>query len=464
MQSTQNPLIGEWFGRAHSGGETKLMGLRFESNESGSTVLFFDLPDLKSHDLGPTPVMKKGDEYMAKAFKFRLLPHTRLVGVWSFDGNDVGFELERGSLPATGQRPVPEGRVAHPLWTFKAGGEIWSSPSVADNVVYFGSNNGIIYALRATTGKLLWQFRTGDSVMAQPTLDGPFLYILSDDGYLYKLDRRSGSLIWRFDTHGGAARKLSNINSSNYDYLTSAATVFGGTVYIGSADKRLYALDAQTGLEKWHFQTQGIVRSTPAVADGQVFIGSYDHNVYAVEANTGELRWKYDALKAVVSSPLVFKGTVYIGSRCSNLFALDSVTGKVKWKYFYWSSWVESSARIRDGVLYIGSSDSQQLFAIDAASGKRIWNFSTNGSNWSTPAVAGNSVYIGTVGVVGYFIDHHGGFFVVDRSTGNLQWHYPMRAIQGSMTYGVASSPVVAQGLVFFGGLDGIFYAFKAQG
>ena len=245
--------------------------------------------------------------------------------------------------------------------------------------------------------------------------------------------------------------------------MTSAATVANGTVYIGSADKRLYAVDAGSGREKWHFDTKDIVRSTPAAAEGRVFIGSYDHNVYAVDARTGAQIWKYDTLRDVVSSPLVAGGTVYIGSRCSDLFAFDAATGKIKWKFFYWSSWVESSARIRDGILYVGSSDIQQLFAINAATGKKVWNFDTDGSAWSNPAVTDKRVYVGAVGVLDYFIPHHGGFFAVDRATGKEVWRFPMGVIAGRDTYGVASSPAVDHGLVFFGGLDGTFYSFRTD-
>ncbi|MCM3903735.1 MAG: PQQ-binding-like beta-propeller repeat protein [Pyrinomonadaceae bacterium] len=150
-----------------------------------------------------------------------------------------------------------------------------------------------------------------------------------------------------------------------------------------------------------------------------------------------------------------------MGSRSSDLFAFDAATGKVKWKFFYWSSWVESSARVRDGNLYIGSSDYQQLFAIDARTGKRVWSVNLDGSVWSTPAVDARSVYVGVVGVVSYFIEHHGGFFAVDRATGKIAWRFPMSVIPGAVDYGVASSPAVDNGLVFFGGLDGTFYAFK---
>jgi outer membrane protein assembly factor BamB len=466
MTTTAAPL-GTWSGQVRYGGESKLMALRIElDSKKNVAVAFFDVPDMKFHNLGPMLVRQQGEGYKAYWLNFRLSPDGQsMTGMWSFDGHDLPFELKPGALPAA---PAPQplaGRTAQPAWTFKTGGAIWSSPAVADNTAYFGNNDGIIYALDARTGNPRWQFKTAGRVMGRPTPDGPYLYAPSDDGNLYKLERKTGKLVWKFDTHGGAvARDLPSLQSFTYDYFASAATVERGTVYIGSADKKLYAIEAENGREKWHFDTQGMVRSTPAVAGGRVFIGSFDHYVYSIDAETGALRWKFDTLQPVVSSPLVAGGTVYIGSRSSDLFAFDAATGKVKWKYFYWSSWVESSARIHKGILYVGSSDHQQLFAIDALTGKRLWNTGTDGSAWSTPAVTDKLVYTGVVGVPGYFIEHRGGFLAVDRDTGKIAWRFPMSIIKGETTYGVASSPAVDRGLVFFGGLDGTFYAFRTDG
>jgi outer membrane protein assembly factor BamB len=65
--------------------------------------------------------------------------------------------------------------------------------------------------------------------------------------------------------------------------------VADGIVYVGSNDKNLYAIDAVTGKEKWHFATGDWVDSSPAVADGIVYVGSNDKNLYAIGANSVSL-------------------------------------------------------------------------------------------------------------------------------------------------------------------------------
>ena len=65
------------------------------------------------------------------------------------------------------------------------------------------------------------------------------------------------------------------------------------SVYIGSGDGKVYALNAANGKYIWSYQTQGNVASSPAVADGMVFVGSYDGNLYALNAVNGKLVWSY---------------------------------------------------------------------------------------------------------------------------------------------------------------------------
>jgi len=458
------PWLGTWSGVVHFGNEQQPIALDIEMGKEDKPVAFLSLPEMKFHRLGPARLQAADDGgYHTRQLTLNLSQDQQaLIGKWALDGNEMNFELKRGELPKVQDAPLPDGPIAKPVWTLKTGGAIWSSPSSIDGVVYFGSNDGFIYAVHAKNGKLIWKFKTAGAVFSKPTIDGKYLYALSDDGFLYKLERKSSKRVWQFDTHGGEIKRdLPGNESATYDYQCSAASVADGAVFIGSADKRVYAIDEKTGIEKWHFDTQGVVRSTPAVANGKLFFGSYDHNVYALDAPTGKQIWKFDTLREVVSSPLVHLGNLYIGSRSSDLFALNAESGNVLWKSFYWSSWVESSAVMRDRVLYVGSSDYQQLLAIDPATGRKIWKFNTNGSPWSTPAVTSDLVFTGAVGVQGYIIDHHGGFFAVDRANGSPVWRYPMQPIEGRTDYGVASSPVVAGDLVFFGGLDGTFYAFS---
>ena len=64
-----------------------------------------------------------------------------------------------------------------------------------------------------------------------------------------------------------------------------------------------------------------------------VFFGSSDRNVYALNANTGELKWKFEAKGSIHCSPVLYKNTLYIGSWDANLYAIDIESGKQRWKF-----------------------------------------------------------------------------------------------------------------------------------
>ena len=64
----------------------------------------------------------------------------------------------------------------------------------------------------------------------------------------------------------------------------------------------------------WSYETGDSVHSSPAVAGGTVYVGSDDGHVYALDVTTGDLVWSYETDDWVYSSPTVADGTVYVGS------------------------------------------------------------------------------------------------------------------------------------------------------
>ena len=92
-------------------------------------------------------------------------------------------------------------------------------------------------------------------------------------------------------------------------------------------------LAAQAQALKWKYATGGAVVSPPALGpDGTVYVGSNDNIIYAINV-TGGLKWKYATGGQVQSSPALGPdGTVYVGSGDYNIYAITS-TGGLKWKY-----------------------------------------------------------------------------------------------------------------------------------
>jgi outer membrane protein assembly factor BamB len=124
---------------------------------------------------------------------------------------------------------------------------------------------------------------------------------------------QDGNSRWRFQTDGG---------------VESSPAVVDDTVYVGSNDNHVYALDANTGTQQWAFETDLFVTS-PAVVDGTVYAGSHDGNVYALDANSGTEQWAFETDGDVRSSPAVVDGTVYVGSGGTTVYALDGTGTEV---------------------------------------------------------------------------------------------------------------------------------------
>ena len=69
--------------------------------------------------------------------------------------------------------------------------------------------------------------------------------------------------------------------------FSSPAIGSDGTVYVGSRDKKLYAINGKTGVKLWEFETGDRVFSSPAIgSDGTVYVGSYDKKLYAIKTNS----------------------------------------------------------------------------------------------------------------------------------------------------------------------------------
>ena len=298
-------------------------------------------------------------------------------------------------------------------WKFPTAGPIVSSPSMADGIVYVGSADNNLYAVDAASGKLRWKFDTHGDVNSSPAIVDGTVYVLSLDGNLYAVDAATGRQRWSFATQGerrfSAAGFLGSMPSTEmmpdpWDFYLSSPAVVDGTVYFGSGDGHIYAVDAKSGALRWKYKTGDVVHGSPAVCDGAVYLGSWDTYFYALNAANGDLIWRFktgeDAkthtMTGIQGSAAVAKGTVYFGSRDANLYALNAKTGALEWKFANESSWVISSPAVVSGKVYYTTSDSYRFQALDAHSGKPLYSLPTGIYSFSSPAIAGSHAYFGT--------------------------------------------------------------------
>lgn len=360
-------------------------------------------------------------------------------------------------------------------WTYQTGGAIWGAPATSDGTICFGSDDHNLYAVEAQTGLLEWKFGTQGLVRSRPAIVAGLVYFTSDDGYMYAVDAQSGNQAWRMDIGNFAeSEKRENPGTipdpNGFDYLQSSPIVVDGWVYVGSADGKLYALAADTGNINWIFETGQKVRATPTVDGSILYIGSWDGTVYALDALTGQARWQTPIGGQIQTTTLVANGLVYTASRKASVVALDAQTGEKKWEYDYGhNNWVESSPILMGGIIYIGSSGNKYVLGLDSQTGELLTAYMDQVFFWSTPAIKDNLLYIGGAA----FMQNPavGGLFSLEiPSDGNP---LPIK-LRGYLSVaetlmpdgnwaGVASSPVVVNGIIYFGGLDGKLYAISLE-
>jgi outer membrane protein assembly factor BamB len=415
----------------------------------------------------------------------------------------ISQSMFHGNLAHTGVYDSAGPTEFHDVkWTFHTSAAIVASPAIADGVVFIPSMDGHLYAIDQETGKEKWNFKSSMPIASSPAVAGGLIYFVSSGGALDAIDVATGKVKWFLPTEYERKFEARNLHGypspaqtvpDPWDMFTSSPAVADGKVFFGSGDGSVYAADAQTGVLQWKFRTQDVVHASPAVVGNTVYVGSWDSYLYAIDAETGQQKWAFktgedSAIHNQVgfqSSPTVVDAVVYVGCRDAHVYAIDAVTGHEKWDYPTSKSWVIGTPAVRNGIVYVGTSDSSRFMALDAKTGRLRFNFDAKSYMFSSPALAGDLAYVG---------DHNGRLYAINIKTGKLASQFqtdaakkdPFKILNADGTLNqqslytsvfgdfedmylamfkfmsigaIVSSPVVDKGVVYLGSMDGNLYA-----
>lgn len=317
-------------------------------------------------------------------------------------------------------------------WTFTTGAAILSSPALAGGKIYVTSLDTYLYALNATTGKLLWKFTTGQLLDSSPAVAQGMVYFGSWDENFYALNANTGAVVWSYPVPGVVIR--------------SQVTVANGMVYIPiyvQFGGELIALDGKTGALQWTYSIPGLGWNAIAVSGGAVYADGSD-GIYAINASTGALIWQ-EPLYDMTGGPAVSQGIVFIsGPGNITTSAVNAASGQSVWVGNYASSFYAVGGGFLYGVAGDHSSFGDSLFGgMQANSGLGGWVFPTGYVLSSPPAVANGVVYAAVAS----------GMYALDATSGYVLWYYPT----GNQ---VSSAPLVANGMVYLTSQDAKLYAF----
>lgn len=324
------------------------------------------------------------------------------------------------------------------LWKFEAGDAIASTAAISDGIVYFGSDDEHLYALDFVTGALRWKFKAEAFVRSSPTVTDEFVIFGDDEGVVRALDRRTGELRWSFTTEGE---------------VISSANVIGHRVIFGSYDGLVYAVNRTNGNLVWKAQTEGRVHATPAISErfaesAFVIVSGCDEFLHVLDADDGSQVRKVPMGSVVGASPLVVGDRVYLGTYGNSVVGLNWRKGESLWTYADPDRQFPfmSSAAAFEGLVILGGRD-KRVRALDATSGKSVWEFATKGRVDGSPVIVENRVFVGS---------QDGVLYALDARTGKETWRFEA----GSP---ISASPAVAAGQLIIGTEDGLVYAFGTK-
>ncbi len=336
-------------------------------------------------------------------------------------------------------------------WNFTTNGSVISSPSVANGIVYVGSQDKNIYAIGAYSGNLIWKFTTQDAIESSPAIANGKVYTGGDDGYVYCLDAYTGAFIWKTFVNGDLPYTYGSF------VLKSSPVISGGKVYIGSLDGYLYALDANNGGIVWRVKTDGQIESSPAVADGAVYFTAEEPTagaLYKLDANSGALIWKqqlpyeyqFTGGTEMLGSPSVANGMVFASSDLRSYYGIDAATGDFVWNFTDPAAmeFIASSPIYVNGDLFI--IDKFNIACLNATNGHTIWSFYTGDELYISPSYADGKIYIVTSERHIFILDAtNNGTKIATATTPSSSW----------------SSPTIANGRLYVGNNDWNVYCFS---
>jgi outer membrane protein assembly factor BamB len=426
-----------------------------------------------------------------------------------------------------------------------AGSSVNSIPTLdASDNIYFGFGANYVYSINALTRSFNWKYQTGagGAVPSMPLLsDNNNIYFGANNGKIYDLSGNGAIAIppivpmYMLNAqHTGVSPyygpiqtpsllRQANFTASNLFVLPSIAIAGDGTLYLGTNNGYLTALNASDFTQKWSvrlnhasnnngfFTSPDSMYTTPSISsDGTIYVGSNEGYLYAVNPSNGALKWKYNAGYPLQSSPTLDKnnniyfgagtrvyslgdaitypftrwlapfdtsanvnsspalgqnGFLYFGSDDGYVYALNSLTGLLQWKFnaqepIYMSVSVDASNNViigngsyMDGSLYY--LDGATLGLTDAS--RKLWTnkpqVSLGGPLYNTVAVKGDTIYLSAIGHV----------YAIDRATGITKWKF----IATNCYY---TSPLVdASGTIYVASLNartnhGTIHAFTDNG
>lgn len=272
------------------------------------------------------------------------------------------------------------------LWASGVSAKIAGGLAVSYEKVYFGTEDGLVFALNAKTGETVWQSQVKGEVIAAPAIDENVVLFNTGSGVLFALDAATGEPLWSYESDvpaltlrgisaptannggaivGTASGKLvvNIINSGQTAWeqaiaapsgatelerivdIDSQPIVVGGVVYVISFDGTLAAVEFRSGRVMWKREYKSYLNL--AVDGNTLFVTDVNSNVYAIDRRNGVELWSQSGLKQrQLTAPEPVPGYIVVGDGFGFLHWIDKDDGKI-------AARIDLGGNDEDGAIYV---------------------------------------------------------------------------------------------------------------
>jgi outer membrane protein assembly factor BamB len=196
------------------------------------------------------------------------------------------------------------------VWQTETNVTTRSSPSLADEIIIFGNNNGEVINIELEGGEIVKRAKFEGLFTATPTIDGDIAYLSNNNGKVYAVDLYDLEKIWEFDT-GTKILMSPAIDDSN--------------VIIGNLSGALFSLNKKTGKVNWYQKYKGLFNASPLLTENRIIIGDLFRSFYIIDKATGIPNNIYLLDGRTKLSPVYYDNTLFIGFDRGVLRAYDFV-------------------------------------------------------------------------------------------------------------------------------------------
>lgn len=345
-------------------------------------------------------------------------------------------------------------------WSFETQGKILSHPVIDEDIIYFGSNDSVFYAVDIKTGKQIWNFKTKSSIRSKALVNNDIVYFKSGND-IFALYKDNGHELW-------------NVSSENYqgskqidpwDYHSGAPAIYNSMIFFGLGNGRLTGFDLKTGKLKKEIlrADSAAIKSGLIIENSTLYYGDWKGKVYAYNLDLGEELWRYKTYEkqlyktfGQINTQLsINDNLLFFGGRNPELQVLDKNTGEKKWSYVEKEGgWISGDPLLLNDTLFIGGSDNHEMFAFDAKTGKKYWTFEFLNNNFSKPLAYKN-----------YLLFTTGDAYSVYGSSKGRGYLYALNRLDGSIKNftkiggNLYSNILVKDDILYLGSADGNLYA-----